>query len=105
MVCVGTGIAITGVPRMDRPSERWQITYANKAVAGGLSVDVRTPGGFSMRLLRRLSIPASESQMAVALCLCAVSMGLMLWMIMWQTDVIVYQRDVIRWMWTSRFGG
>ena len=58
-----------------------------------------------MRLLRRLSIPASESQMAVALCLCAVMMSLMLWAILWQSDVITYQQDVIRWMWNARFGG
>ena len=58
-----------------------------------------------MRLLRRLSIPASESQMAVALSLCAVMMSLMLWAILWQSDVIAYQQDVIRWMWKARFGG
>jgi len=58
-----------------------------------------------MRLLRRLNIPASESQMAVALGLCAVMMSLMLWVILWQSDVIAYQQDVIRWMWKARFGG
>ena len=58
-----------------------------------------------MWLLRRLTVPASESQMAVALGLSALLMSLMLWIIMWQSDVISYQRDVIRWMWTSKFGG
>jgi len=58
-----------------------------------------------MQFFRRFSIPASESQMAVALCLCAVMMSLMLWAILWQSDVITYQQDVIRWMWTARFGG
>ena len=58
-----------------------------------------------MRLLRRFNIPASESQMAVALGLCAVMMSLMLWVILWQSDVIAYQQDVIRWMWKARFGG
>jgi len=58
-----------------------------------------------MRLLRRLNIPATESQMAVALGLCAVMMSLMLWVILWQSDVIAYQQDVIRWMWKARFGG
>lgn len=58
-----------------------------------------------MRLLRRLSVPASESQLALALGLCAVSMGLMLWMILWQSDIIAYQRNVIQWMWSARFGG
>ncbi len=58
-----------------------------------------------MTLLRRLSVPASESQMAVALSVCAVAMSLMLWMILWQSDIIVYQRDVIRWMWSWKYGG
>ncbi|MBI3670425.1 MAG: hypothetical protein HY237_11665 [Acidobacteria bacterium] len=56
-------------------------------------------------LFRRLSVPANESQMAVALSLSAVAMALMLWAILWQSDVISYQRDVIRWMWSWKFGG
>ncbi len=58
-----------------------------------------------MWLLRRLTVPATESQMAVALAISAVAMGLMLWAILWQSDVIAYQRDVIRWMWSLKFGG
>ena len=58
-----------------------------------------------MWLLRRLTVPATESQMAVALGLCALVMSLMLWMIIWQSDVIAYQRDVIRWMWSWKYGG
>ncbi len=58
-----------------------------------------------MSLFRRLAVPANESQMAVALGLSAVAMGLMLWAILWQSDVISYQRDVIRWMWSWKFGG
>ncbi len=56
-------------------------------------------------LFRRLSVPATESQLAVALSLSAVVMALMLWAILWQSDVISYQRDVIRWMWSWKFGG
>ncbi len=58
-----------------------------------------------MWLLRRLTVPATESQMAVALGLSAVTMGLMLWAIIWQSDIITYQRDVIRWMWSWKYGG
>jgi hypothetical protein len=58
-----------------------------------------------MQLLRRLTVPASESQMAVALGISAVTMGLMLWAIIWQSDVITYQREVIRWMWSWKYGG
>jgi hypothetical protein len=32
-------------------------------------------------------------------------MSLMLWVILWQSDVIVYQRDLIRWLWSWRFHG
>lgn len=58
-----------------------------------------------MWLFRRMKVPATESQLAVALGLCAVTMGLMLWVILWQSDVIAYQRDVIRWMWSWKYGG
>ncbi len=58
-----------------------------------------------MQLLRRLAVPATESQMAVALCVSTLAMALMLWVILWQSDIIAYQRDVIRWMWSWRYGG
>ena len=58
-----------------------------------------------MRFLRRLTVPASESQMAIALGVSVVTMGLMLWAILWQSDVITYQREVIRWMWSWKYGG
>lgn len=58
-----------------------------------------------MYFFRRLAVPANESQMALALCLSAVAMGLMLWAIIWQSDLISYQRDLIRWLWVARFGG
>jgi hypothetical protein len=58
-----------------------------------------------MQFLRRLTVPASESQMAIALGISAVTMGLMLWAIIWQSDVITYQREVIRWMSSWKFGG
>ena len=58
-----------------------------------------------LRALRRLTVPAAESHLAMALALAAATMALMLWVILWQSDVILYQRDVIRWMWNSRLGG
>jgi hypothetical protein len=57
-----------------------------------------------IRLLRRLSVPAGDSQLALALALAALAMSLMLWAILWQSNVIVYQRDLIRWLWTARSG-
>ncbi len=57
-----------------------------------------------MQLLRRLTAPATESQMAVALGISALAMALMLWAILWQSDIIAYQRDVIRWLWSFKSG-
>lgn len=58
-----------------------------------------------LRVFRRLSVPASESHLGMALALAATTMALMLWAILWQSNVILYQRDVIRWMWNARVGG
>ncbi len=56
-------------------------------------------------LTRWLRIPANESQMSVALAMCAVAMSMMLWAILWQSEVISRQAEIIRWMRALRFGG
>ena len=56
-------------------------------------------------LLQRFRIPASESQMALVLAVCAVMMSFMLWAILWQSDVIAQQHDVIRWLHSAKLGG
>jgi hypothetical protein len=53
-----------------------------------------------MRLLRRINVPASESQMAVVLSASVVMLAMLLCALMWQSNVIVYQRDVIRDLWS-----
>ena len=58
-----------------------------------------------MGLIRRLSVPASESHLAVALAICMLAMALLLCGIMWQSGVISYQRELIRMLWEGRFGG
>ena len=58
-----------------------------------------------LRVIRRLSAPAGESHLEMALAVAAVALALMLWAILWQSNIIVYQRDVIRWLWTAHFGG
>jgi hypothetical protein len=58
-----------------------------------------------IRFLRRLSVPASESHLALALALAALTLSLMLWAILWQSDLILYQRDLIRWLWSAKYGG
>lgn len=55
--------------------------------------------------LRRLKELASDSHLEMALAVSAMILGLMLWAIIWQANIIVYQRDLIRVMWTTRFGG
>jgi len=42
--------------------------------------------------------------MGIALAVAAVTMALMLWAVIWQADVIVYQRDLIRDLWGAAFG-
>jgi hypothetical protein len=54
---------------------------------------------------RRLNVPATESQTGMALALAAVVMSVMLWAILWQSNIIVYQRGLIRSLSTARFGG
>ena len=58
-----------------------------------------------MKILNRLCEPASESQLGVALIVAALTMGLMLCAIMWQSTIIGSQRDIIHWMWSAKFGG
>ena len=53
------------------------------------------------RIFRRLNEPATESHMGIALAVAAVTLAMMLWAIIWQTDVIVYQRNLIRDLWTA----
>ncbi len=57
------------------------------------------------RIIQRLRAPASESQMGLALAMCAVAMSLMLWAILWQSQLISQQREVIRWLKDFRLGG
>ncbi len=55
-------------------------------------------------LIHRLRVPASESQMGVALAMSAVAMSLMLWAILWQAELISQQAELIRWLRDIRIG-
>lgn len=57
------------------------------------------------QVLRRLSEPAPESHLGMALALAAVVMALMLCAIIWQANVIAYQRELIRLLSISGSGG
>ena len=59
----------------------------------------------AMRYLRRLAVPASETQLGLALAVSLVIMAAMLCALLWQSSVITYQRDLIRWMWNWKFSG
>lgn len=58
-----------------------------------------------MRIMQRLATPASENHMALVLVVSLVIMGLMLMGLLWQSNVILYQRDLIRTMWNWKFSG
>jgi hypothetical protein len=58
-----------------------------------------------IRALHRLNEPVSDSHLRVTLALAVVALGLMLWAIIWEAHIIVYQRDLIRVLWNTQFGG
>ncbi len=58
-----------------------------------------------MNWIRRLALlPARESQMGLALALCMLVTAGLLWAVLWQANIIVEQRDLIRQLWTWRYG-
>lgn len=58
-----------------------------------------------MKLLSRLKIPATESQLALTLAVSLVMMAAMLLGILWQANVINFQKELIRALWNSKYAG
>jgi len=58
-----------------------------------------------MRFLRRFALPATETQLSIALAASMVVMALLLWAIIWESNIITYQRDLIRAIWNWRYSG
>lgn len=58
-----------------------------------------------MKFLRRLRVPATESQLAITLAVSLVMMAAMLLGILWQANVINFQKELIRALWNSKFAG
>jgi hypothetical protein len=58
-----------------------------------------------VKLLRRLQVPATESQLALTLAISLVMMAALLLGILWQANVINYQKEMIRALWNSKFAG
>jgi hypothetical protein len=56
-------------------------------------------------LVRKLRIPATESNLGLVLSICVVTMSLMSIALVWQAQIIAGQREVIQWLEKSRFGG
>lgn len=55
-----------------------------------------------MKFLQRLKAPASESQMGLTLALSLVIMAAMLVGLMWQANVINFQKEIIRSLWNLK---
>ena len=55
-------------------------------------------------LLSKLKVPASESQLSVALGLSVLVMSALLWAILWQSNIIAQQRESIRYLWSLHGG-
>lgn len=91
ILCGVLGVATALATRDLRASRAWFLWHAF--------------GGWVIPALRRLNEPASGSQLGTALVVAAVAMGLMLWAILWQGNIIAYQREVIRMLQASQFGG
>jgi hypothetical protein len=55
-------------------------------------------------LISKLRIPASESQLSLALGLSVLVMSGLLWAILWQSNIIASQREAIRYLWSLHGG-
>ena len=58
-----------------------------------------------MKLLSRLKLPISEPQLALTLAISLVMMAVMLVCLLWQANVIDFQRELIRELWTAKYPG
>jgi hypothetical protein len=55
-------------------------------------------------LIAKMKVPASESQLSLALGLSVLVMSGLLWAILWQSNIIVQQREAIRYLWSLHGG-
>ena len=55
-------------------------------------------------LIQKLRIPASESQLSLALGLSVLVMSGLLWGLLWQSNIIAQQREAIRYLWSLHGG-
>jgi hypothetical protein len=55
-------------------------------------------------LIAKLKVPASESQLSLALALSVLVMSGLLWALLWQSNIITQQREAIRYLWSLHGG-
>lgn len=55
-------------------------------------------------LIAKMKVPASESQLSLALALSVLAMSGLLWGLLWQSNIIAQQRESIRYL-LSLHGG
>ena len=59
-------------------------------------------GAKRVKLLRRLNMPASESQLAITLAVSLVFMAAMLLCLVWQANIIAFQKEMILYLWSIK---
>jgi len=55
--------------------------------------------------MRRFSVPASESQLALTLAVSLVMMAVLLVCLLWQGNIIKFQQELIRELWAGGYHG
>jgi len=55
-------------------------------------------------LIAKMKVPASESQLSLALALSVLVMSGLLWAVLWQSNIIQSQRESIRYLWSLHGG-
>jgi hypothetical protein len=55
-------------------------------------------------LIAKLKVPASESQLSLALALSVLVMSGLLWGLLWQSNIIAQQREAIRYLFSLHGG-
>ena len=52
-------------------------------------------------MLTALKLPAGEPLVALVACLAVAQAAGLLLIVVWQTNIMEYQREVIRWLWVE----
>jgi uncharacterized membrane protein len=84
-------MASSAVPSIGRPDQTPSAPWAH--------------GGTNMRaIIAKLKVPATESQLSLALALSILVMSGLLWGLLWQSNIIAQQREAIRYLFSLHGG-